>query len=298
MSSIVAQGRTLSPHDIDSIRALIADHPEWSRWRISRALAQQWEWRNAAGELKDMSCRQLLDRLDADALIRLPARRRVAISRSHRQRISVAHETAPIADSLRDLGALSMRIVPARDPDEPLLRHLLERYHYLSYTYTIGENLRYIVRDARGRVLAVAVWGSAALKVKLRDSWIGWDASTRMKQLPLVVNNTRYLILPWVRVPHLASHLLGGMARRIGSDWQRRYGHPVHLAETFVDQERYAGTCYKAANWLLLGSTVGRSRRDRFNAIRVPKKLIFVLPLTSESRMRRLLHGPSLACPT
>jgi hypothetical protein len=297
MSSIVAQGRTLSAHDVDSIRVLIAEHPDWSRWRLSRELAQYWGWKNAAGELKDMSCRQLLDRLEARALIQLPVRRSPPGSRSRRRRIVVDHDTTPITDPLRDLGELSMCIVPPRDPDEALLRHLLERYHYLSYSYTIGENLRYLVRDARGRVLAVAVWGSAALKVKLRDAWIGWDASTRLQQLPLVVNNTRYLIMPWVQVPHLASHLLGRMTRRVSADWMERYGHPAHLAETFVDQDRYAGTCYKAANWLVLGSTVGRTRRDQFNTIQVPKKRLFVLPLVPLPRMRRLLGVQGSPCP-
>lgn len=297
MSSIVAQGRELASSDIDSIRSLIAEHPEWSRWRLSRELAQRWGWTNAAGELKDMSCRQLLDRLESRALIQLPARRGPPGSRSRRRRIVVDHDTTPITGALHDLGELSMRLVPPRDSDEPLVRHLLERYHYLSYSYTIGENLRYIVRDAQGRVLAVAVWGSAALKVKLRDAWIGWDAPTRLKQLPLVVNNTRYLIMPWVHVPHLASHLLGRMTRRVSADWQQRYGHPVHLAETFVDQEKYAGTCYKAANWLPLGSTVGRSRRDRFNTIQVPRKLVFVLPLMPLARMRRALCPVPSPCP-
>jgi hypothetical protein len=292
MSLIVAQGRELQPHDLDVIRALISAHPEWSRWRISRELAQHWGWTNAAGELKDMSCRQLLDRLESLQLIQLPTRRSPPGSRMRRRRVVVEHATNPITGSLRDLGALTLRIIRPRDPDESLILHLLERYHYLSYSYTIGENLRYLVRDAQGRVLAVAVWGSAALKVQLRDQWIGWDAPTRLRHLPLVVNNTRFLIMPWVRVPHLASHLLGRMTRRVSADWLERYGHPVVLAETFVQHDRYPGTCYKAANWLALGTTTGRTRRDRFNVIQNPTKLVLVLPLVDPQRMRRLL------CPT
>ena len=289
MPTVVAQGRELQPEDIESIRALIRTNPSWSRWRLSRVLAEQWNWVNAAGELKDMSCRQMLDRLETLQLIQLPSRRKAAGSRTTRLRVAIPHATESIIGSLRDLGDLSLRIVRPRDPDEPLILHLLEQYHYLSYSYTIGENIRYLVRDAHGRVLAVAVWGSAALKVKLRDQWIGWDAPTRLKHLPLVVNNTRYLIMPWVRVPHLASHLLGRMTRRISADWLERYGHPALLAETFVQHDRYPGTCYKAANWLVLGTTTGRTRRDQFNTIQTPAKLVLVLPLVDLPRMRRLL---------
>lgn len=297
MPTVVAQGRELQSEDIESIRALIRANPSWSRWRLSRALAEQWKWVNAAGELKDMSCRQMLDRLETLQLIQLPARRRAAGSRTTRLRVAVPHATEPITGSLRDLGELSLRIVRPRDADEPVVLHLLEQYHYLSYSYTIGENIRYIIRDCQDRILAVAVWGSAALKVKLRDDWIGWDERTRLKHLSLTVNNTRFLIMPWVRVPHLASHLLSRMTRRISADWMERYGHPVLLAETFVQQDRYPGTCYKAANWLSLGTTVGRTRRDRFSTIQVPKKLVFVLPLVPVPRMRHVLcPGPGL-CP-
>lgn len=236
--------------------------------------------------LKDMSCRNLLKRLEEKGHILLPPRRRSGSNRMRRQRVAVAHANDPIALSLHELGAVSLRVVIRNDPDEALTLHLLETYHYLGYRYTVGENLTYIVKDERGRVLAVAVWGSAALKVKPRDDWLGWDESTRMSHLHLVANNTRYLILPWVRVPHLASHLLGGMVRRLSSDWSKRYGHPVILAETFVDHQRYPGTCYRAANWLPLGVTTGRSRHDRHKTMHVPSKLQFALPLISEKDMR------------
>jgi hypothetical protein len=297
MSAIVVQGRELSAADVDHIRSLIVGHPEWSRWRLSREVAQHWGWTNTAGELKDMSCRQLLGWLDEKGLIKLPERRSLPGSRSRRQRAVVEHDVTPIVCSLRDLGEVTLRIVRPRDPDEPLALHLLERYHYLGYTYTIGENLRYIAQDQRGRTLAVAVWGSAALKVKPRDQWIGWDERARLKRLSLVVNNTRYLILPWVRVPHLASHLLGRMTRRISADWQERYGHPVVLAETFVQVDRYPGTCYRAANWQAVGLTTGRTRRDRFTTIQTPKKLVLVIPLRGPAHVRAALCEPSRPCP-
>jgi hypothetical protein len=188
-----------------------------------------------------------------------------------------------------------LTVIRRGDNDVALALHLLEKYHYLGYSYTVGENITYLVKDGQQRVLAVAVWGSAALKVKPRDAWLGWDEPTRMSHLHLVVSNTRYLILPWVRVPHLASHLLGRMARRVSSDWSVRYGHPVHLAETFVDQERYPGTCYRAANWLPLGITTGRTRHDRHMTISVPKKLQLVLPLISIEAMRDALSSPAVS---
>jgi hypothetical protein len=293
MSAIVAQGRTLQPIDLEGIQSLILQNPTWSRWKLSRVIAEKWGWFNAAGELKDMSCRELLKRLDDKGLIRLPARRSLPGSRMSRQRLPIEHPTDPITCSLRELGELSLRLIRPKDPDEPLALHLLEQYHYLGYSYTIGENLRYMARDERGRVIAVAVWGSAALKVKPRDVWIGWDEQTRLSRLPHVVNNTRYLILPWVRVPHLASHLLGRMTRRVSADWHARYGHPVHLAETFVDQERHQGTCYRAANWLALGLTTGRTRRDQQRTVSVPKKIVLVLPLIAPTAMRTALGCPA-----
>jgi hypothetical protein len=275
--------------DLGTIRDIISQNQGLSRYKISRKIAEHWNWTNASGVLKDMSCRNLLKRLEEKGHIQLPPRRHPGCNRMHRQRIAVTHSIDPINTSLRELGTVSLRVVHRNDPDDVLALHLLETYHYLGYSYTVGENLKYVVRDGQGRVLAVAVWGSAALKVKPRDDWLGWDESTRMSQLHLVVNNTRYLILPWVRVPHLASHILGRMVRRLSSDWSTRYGHPVHLAETFVDHQRYPGTCYRAANWLPLGITTGRTRHDRYKTMHVPSKLQLVLPLIPEKDMRATL---------
>lgn len=281
-----APGRPDPVADIGTIREIIKQHPGLSRYKLSRKIAEHWNWVNGSGELKDMSCRNLLARLEELGHIELPVRRRHGGTRMQRQRVAISHATDSISGSLCELGQLSMSVISRGDADAALALHLLETYHYLGYTYTVGENLTYIVRDGLGRVLAVAVWGSAALKVKPRDTWLGWDASTRLSHLHLVVSNTRYLILPWVRVPHLASHLLGRMARRISTDWTIRYGHPVYLAETFVDQQRYPGTCYRAANWIPLGTTTGRTRHDRYTTMQVPKKLQLVIPLIAEPAMR------------
>jgi hypothetical protein len=172
-----------------------------------------------------------------------------------------------------------------------LFDYLLAKYHYLGYAYPVGANVRYLVRGQDGRVLACAVWASAALKVGCRDQWLGWSSAQRMAGLARVANNTRFLILPWVRVPQLASHLLGRMTRQLARDWRACTGQSLALVETFVDESRFQGTCYRAANWLELGRTTGRTRDDRYSQIRVPTKRVLVLPLHPLAQLRRELAG-------
>jgi len=172
-----------------------------------------------------------------------------------------------------------------------LFDHLLARYHHLGYAYPVGANVRYLVRGRDGRVLACAVWASAALKVGCRDRWLGWTSAQRMAGLSRVANNTRFLILPWVRVAHLASHLLGRMTRQLARDWRTRTGQPLALVETFVEEARFQGTCYRAANWLDLGRTTGRTRDDRHRQIQAPTKRVLVLPLHPLAQLRRELAG-------
>jgi len=165
-----------------------------------------------------------------------------------------------------------------------LFNGLLGRYHYLGHRNTVGENLRYLVRDRMGRPVACALFGSAAWKCADRDAFLGWDRATRERNLQRLTNNTRFLVLPWVVVPHLASHVLGLIARRIRADWQSKYGHPVHALETFVDRDRFKGTCYQAANWLRLGATRGRTRNDREHRIRATVKDVYLYPLVEDFR--------------
>jgi hypothetical protein len=172
-------------------------------------------------------------------------------------------------------------------PDSAELRlfnGLLAHYHYLGHRNTVGENLRYLVRDRHGQPLACVLFGSAAWKCAARDRFLGWDAAQRQRNLQRLTNNTRFLVLPWVEVPHLASHVLGIIARRIRADWQAKYGHPVHALETFVDCSRFKGTCYRAANWRRLGQTQGRTRNDRGRRIRVAVKDVYLYPLVADVR--------------
>jgi len=198
-------------------------------------------------------------------------------------------QPSAIASNLAELTPLSIIIPESGSPEEHLYHQYLATHHYLGFQRTVGENLKYVVRDRHGRHLACMLFGAAAWKTKPRDQFIGWTDDIRTRRLSGVANNTRFLILPWVRVPLMASHLLASIMKRISSDWQHKYGHPLHLIETFVERERFRGTCYQAANWKLVGQTTGRSRQDRYFTMSVPVKDIYLYPLTPRFR-ERLCH--------
>jgi len=193
----------------------------------------------------------------------------------------------PVEGTLRDLRPIDVRMVRGTK-DEGLFRELVDKHHYLGYRQIVGEHLKYIAFSGK-RALTCIGWGAAAWKVGSRDEYIGWSAAARERNLQLVASNTRFLILPWVRVPHLASFLLGQQARVIAMDWEKLYAHPVVLLETFVDTERFRGTCYRASNWLHLGKTAGRGKYDRFNERKEPVKDVYVYPL--RRNFRRILTG-------
>jgi hypothetical protein len=282
---IVVQGRDLTAEDIGQMQGLLAEHPDWGRTRLSEELCRRWDWRNARGRIKDMAGRALLLKLERAGHIRLPKRRRKSTNGFRNRNLPlVAHATAPIRDALRDLRPLAVTLVAPDSEDLRLFNCLLFRYHYLGHRNTVGENIRYLVRDRAGRPVGCALFGSAAWKCAARDSWIGWDRGTRERNLGLLTNNTRFLVLPWVEVPHLASHILASLARRIRADWQSKYGHPIHALETFVDRDRFRGTCYQAANWVRLGATQGRTRNDRNRRLRASVKDVCLYPLIQDFR--------------
>ncbi|MEK6575613.1 MAG: Druantia anti-phage system protein DruA, partial [Chloroflexota bacterium] len=194
------------------------------------------------------------------------------------------HANAPLCGALHELQPLVMSVVEPGSPDLRLFNGLLNRYHYLGHRTTVGENMRYLVRDGAGREVGCALFGSAAWKCAARDAWIGWDCGAREADLGLLTNNTRFLVLPWVEVPHLASHLLVCLTRRIGADWQSKYGHPLHALETFVDRDHFRGTCYQAANWVRLGATQGRTRNDRNHCIGASVKEAYLYALSKNFR--------------
>ena len=282
---MVVQGRELHAEDTGLIRSLLAEHGDWCRTRISEELCRRWDWRNGQGRFKDMAARTFLLKLERAGLIQLP-KRRGASSNGFRNRTPplVAHATDSIRCALRDLMPLRVSIVEPGSADLRLFNCLLNRYHYLGHRNTVGENIRYLARDCTGRLVGCALFGSAAWKCAARDAWIGWDRGRREANLGFLTNNTRFLVLPWVTVPHLASHLLATLARRVRADWQAKYGHPVYALETFVESDRFKGTCYRAANWLRLGSTQGRTRNDRNHCLRATVKDVYLYPLSPDFR--------------
>ena len=285
--TIKLQGRELTTDDIDFIRLLIADNPTWHRRKLSVALAEAWDWRNAKGDLKDMASRTLMLKLHDRGAIELPPRRRPPTQRTTQGQIqTVLHDTSPIEVLLRALQPLKVITVTPRSAYEPLYNCLLASYHYLSYTGTVGENMKYLILDNQDRPLACLLFGSSAWSAAERDAHIGWDRETRQRNVNFTTNNTRFLVLPWVRVKCLASHVLGLVTRRIGQDWQARYGHPVYCLETFVERVRFRGTCYQAANWQCVGQTRGRSRNDRYTNLSVPVKDIYLYPLQRDYRQQ------------
>lgn len=277
---ITLQGRELSEADIEIIRRLIADNPEWHRTRLSKELCTLWDWRTETGLLKDMACRSMLRKLEQKELVTLPAAHH---SGNRQRRIpDVPHSCDPIETDLRAIRTVQLIAVQGRGAEDDLFHCLMDRYHYLGCKGHVGEHMKYIAFDRLNRPVACLLFGSAAWKTAPRDQFIGWDGATRQRNLHLMTNNTRFLILPWVRIPHLASFILGASLRRLRRDWISKYGHDLCLVETFVDRSRFAGTCYQAANWRRIGQSKGRSRQDRKHRLQVPVKDIYVYPLTPD----------------
>ena len=282
---LVVQGRHVTRQDLDRIRALVSANPGWSRRRLSEALCAEWDWRNGAGRLKDMATRTLLVKLEARGLIELPARRRIASNRMvTRPRPPRLWDRTALTCPLHEVGPLAVDEVSGDRGAREECADALADFHYLGSRGTVGENLHYTVRNQAGRLLACLLFGSAAWTCRPRDDFIGWTREQRAQRLSLLTNNTRFLILPFARVPHLASWILGRVLRRLSDDWQQKYGHPIVLVETFVERDRFKGTSYAAANWIRLGATTGRSRQDRYTTLRVPVKDVHVYPLRADFR--------------
>jgi len=277
------QGRTFGPEQLAQVRALVAQNSGWSRYRLSRELAQLWDWRTPRGQLKDMAARTLLLKMQEQGWIELPARRMASPTRSGRPPRSAgpALEPRPVEGRLKDLLPLRLQEVsPASQrPARRQLEAALHQHHYLGYRSRVGQNLQYWVCDRQDRPLACVVFGAAAWQCAVRDQWLGWSFSQRARGLEQVLNNTRFLIFAWVRVPHLASHILSQISRRLRQDWQAKYGQPIWLLETFVDRQRFAGTCYRAANWICLGQTRGRGRQGPAGRLSTSIKDVYVRPL-------------------
>lgn len=283
------RGRVFTKADVDLLTHLIASHPTSSRNALSILACEALEWRQENGQLRDMLCRSAMLALHRAGLITLPEPRFQAVNNAirHRSAAAVSIDETPIDTTLRDLGPIERRQV-RKTPDERLVDGLIERHHYLGYTRPVGEHLKFLFL-AQGRPIACAAWSSAPRHLGPRDRFIGWSQDARRRNVRFLAYNTRYLVMPWVKVPHLASHLLGWMARTLPGEWEKVYGHPVHYLETFTDPARFKGTCYRAANWVVLGKTTGRGNNAPTMKPRVPVKEILGLPL--HPRFRQVLGG-------
>ncbi len=278
-TEITYRGRTVNDQDVADINNIILANPGKSRSRISQELCRFWNWRQPNGHLKDMVCRSLLLLLESKGLIKLPPRKcqpkNPLANRSKPPKVEV--DQTPIECRISDTSVNLAQI--RRTPFEKMFNSLVDRYHYLGYTQPVGEHLKYIA-FFNDRPIACLSWGSAPWHIGARDRFIGWSADVRRRNLHLIATNTRFLILPWVQISCLASSLLAANRRQLSRDWQRIYHHPIHLVETFVDTERFGGTCYKADNWICAGNTTGRGKGGKSNKAVLSIKAVYVHALS------------------
>jgi Druantia protein DruA len=286
---ITYRRRPVTREDIVTIKRIIGANPDKSRRYISQEVCRQWDWRQPNGILKDMVCRSLLLLLESKGYIKLPARKFTPPNplAERKQPSRAAVDKTPVDCCVTDLFPIKLEQV-RRSAHEKTFNGLVSQYHYLGYSQPIGEHLKYIAFSG-GRPIACLAWGSAPWYIGVRDRFIGWSKKTREKNLHLIANNLRFLILPRVRVPCLASCLLALNRRRLWQDWKDLYNHPVFLLETFVDTQRYLGTCYKADNWICVGQTTGQGKFSQSRQPLLSKKDVYVHPLTKHFR-RELCH--------
>ncbi|MBE3101178.1 MAG: DUF4338 domain-containing protein [Firmicutes bacterium] len=271
---------------VEQIKSIIIENPDWNRTRISQHICRLWRWQNPNGILKEISCRDMLRKLDKAGIIKLPVAQKPSRSNGSADKVKhFEHDTTPINTKLSQLRPLHISRVDS-GKELALFKSYIDQHHYLGYDRTIGENMKYMVYSRDGKPLSCLMFGSAAWSCRERDRFIGWDKNQRKQGLSLMTNNQRYLIFEWVKVEHLASHILSLVAHRIAGDWQSKYGHPVCCLETFVESSRFRGVCYRAANWIRVGSTTGRGRDGGHHNAILPLKDIYLYPLDVDYRSK------------
>ena len=272
-------GRDFTKEEIESIRRLMRENPDKHRTAISKMVCRELSWLKPDGGLKEMSCRVAMLRMEADGLLRLPPLQGRNHNGRHVRRRTPQGEPPwyEITTPAGKFTNLCLRVVSGRK-DSHLWNELIDRYHYLGYKPLPGAQLRYFA-ESDGEKLALLGFGAAAWKTAPRDDFIGWTPAVRERNLHLIVNNARFLILPWVKSKNLASKLLGMVVKQLPGDWEERYGYRPTLLETFVERARFEGTCYKAANWSFLGYTKGRGKLDTHHRNSIPVKAVFTYPL-------------------
>lgn len=278
---IVVQGREVDEEQARWLGGWIAEHFAWSRRRLAGELCALWDWRDGRGRLKDLAARSFLLKMEARGLIVLPPLREVFC----KPRVLIAApESIPpeqrVEASFAEVGPASLEVVQAGTQAHRRWAYYLKEHHYLGLR-VVGQNVGYLARDRFGREVGAMLFGAPAWCCTARDAYLRARGFCPQKGLARIANNTRFLIFPWVKVPHLASHLLGAAARRVAADWREKYGQDVDWLETFVERGRFTGACYRAANWVCVGSTRGRGRQDRHHKISVPGKDVYLLPIKS-----------------
>jgi len=283
-------GRMVGADEIRHVQEVVDLCPGLSRRELALTLCEHWGWFGITGKALSSACEKLLDRLEREGLAELPTKQvqRRPAKASGESMVDLEQTSAGAAVST-DLGAVQpirLEVVEGRKPTH-LCNGLIQRYHPLGYKRPFGFSLRYYVTSARGRLGCLLLAG-ASRSLRCRDEWIGWSAAQRLHNLPLVINNSRFLVFPWIRVPHLASHVLGQLGRQVRKDWAARWGYEPLVMETFVDPARHRGTCYRAAGWEVVGESSGRGLRLRNHSYQTSRKLVLVRPLVRDFRARLL----------
>lgn len=289
-------GRSFSIAELELVRGIVAEFASLGITEIARTVCELLEWKRPNGGLKNLECRQMLERLCGQGLLRLPELRRTKPRGPQAVRATARSDPQPeMGGSAGQYEPLRLQLLEGESAgDSALFREYLDRYHYQRYRVPFGAHVRYLVRSERypERVLACLLWTSPAWKLAERDRWIGWSAEQRARNLQFIVNHSRFLILPWVRVKSLASKILSHCARQLPADWEKRYGYRPLLLETLVETERFRGICYQAANWIHLGATRGRGRMDRYHQAQGTPKMLFVYPLCRRAQQRLVAAVP------
>jgi hypothetical protein len=269
----------ISEDRIEQIKDIMEKNPDWNRTTISKHICMEWGWQNPNGQLKDISCRRMLCELEKKGVIKLPARQTPSRSNGGADKIKhLDHNTIPIIAKISELRPLRISNVSiSRELSE--FKSYIDQFHYLKFDRSIGENMKYMIYDRNDRPLSCLMFGSAAWSCRGRDNYIGWDKSVRTNGLRFMTNNSRLLIFPWVKAPHLASHILSLISHRISSDWIKKYGHPLYCLETYVETGRFRGTVYVASNWIKVGTTTGRGRDGGHHEAILPIKDVYIYPL-------------------
>jgi len=283
----------ITDEHVTQIRQMIAANPDWHRTKLSKELCVLWDWKSQVGQIKDLSCRDLLRSLDKKGLICLPAARCTPRAPGGIGTDKIKHfdiDTSPINADLNDIMPLSIEIVSSKS-DTDLFKAFIQQYHYLGYERSVGENMKYFIFSRHGAVLACLMFGAAAWSCRGRDEYIGWDSTQRRAGLHCVANNVRFLIPQWIKVHCLASNILAAVARRISGDWQTKYGHKLLCLETFVQRDRFRGTSYKSANWRHVGVTTGLGRNSTTGEQVLPIKDIWIYPLCRNFRQKLCSQG-------